>query len=284
MEKLEYVIKALRFIDENYQEELNYKTVADEYNISQFYFHRIFTSIVGKTITEYIREKRLMAAAKNLCNSEQLIINICFECGFTSLQSFSRTFKNYFGVTPTEYRKKGRIPISISVEDMIKNFRDNTVGGINMKPRIIERDGLIIAGVSGDGRKTGEVWDTFENLMKDNQIQDKACKNYYEIRFNGDEIYDCHVGCSVKTDNNNSKYKKIKLPPSKYASFDIYVAKGYESSNAVIEKWLEDNKDTYIQRYYEDDVSYAIEYYDERFQGDSEESIVEIWIPIKDVN
>lgn len=279
MERIDYVIKALEFIDNNYKENLNYEIVANKYNISQLYFHRVFSSIVGKTITEYIREKRLNEVAKKLYNTNELIIDICFDCGFTSLQSFCRIFKNYYGITPREYRKKGLEPVAISLETMISNFRKNTLGGINMKPRIIEHDELTIVGFSGHGNRTKEIWEKFN----DKYIKGKEFNNCYEVRFYGKGLNKCHVGCNVKNNYSNLNYERVKLPASKYASFDIYVEKGYDSSNKIIDKWLMDNKDKYEQRYYNKNVSYVIEYYDEKFQGEESESIVEIWIPIIDI-
>ena len=67
------------------------------------------------------------------------------------------------------------------------------------------------------------------------------------------------------------------IAASVYASFDVYVAKGYDSENDAMDDWLKANKMRYKQRLM-DGNPYG---YDEKFQGDSEDSIVEIWIPIE---
>jgi predicted transcriptional regulator YdeE len=72
----------------------------------------------------------------------------------------------------------------------------------------------------------------------------------------------------------------MELPPSQYASFDVYVANGYDSENSAMDEWLELNKDKYTQKLY-DNNPYAVEFYDERFHGNDTGSIVEIWIPIE---
>ena len=278
MEKLESVIKALKFIDHNFQEDLSYITIAEKYNISPYYFHRIFTKIVGKTITDFIRERRLQEAGRYLYNTDHSITEICFNCGFSSHQSFSRIFKNYFGVSPREYRKMLYIPSSQSIEDIIANFRNKTLGGINMEPRIMDQGKLIIAGVSGDGRKTNELWEEFMNLA--DGVKGRVSDHYYEVRLSGAGINECYIGFNVRQKDSFVGHKRIELPASKYACFDIFVAKGFESSNQAIEQWLERHKDRYAERLFENGAHYAVEYYDERFKGNSEESIVEIWIPV----
>jgi predicted transcriptional regulator YdeE len=74
----------------------------------------------------------------------------------------------------------------------------------------------------------------------------------------------------------------MKLPASNYAVFEVLVARGYNSANAVIDEWLETNRDKYRQRLI-DGKPYAVEFYGERFKGDSEDSIVEIWVPIEEM-
>ena len=71
----------------------------------------------------------------------------------------------------------------------------------------------------------------------------------------------------------------LKLPESTYAAFEV-CCQGYDSENAAMDEWLKANKEKYRQRLI-DGNPYVVEYYDERFQGDSEESIVEIWVPIE---
>ena len=66
---------------------------------------------------------------------------------------------------------------------------------------------------------------------------------------------------------------------SVYASFDVYVANGYESENNAMNEWLETNKQGYSERLL-GNTHYCVEYYDERFKGNEADSIVEIWIPI----
>lgn len=55
---------------------------------------------------------------------------------------------------------------------------------------------------------------------------------------------------------------------------------GYEIENNAMEEWLETYKQSYSERLLDGKKHYCVEYYDERFNGDEADSIVEIWIPI----
>lgn len=272
--------QALHYIDDNTNEDLNFKHIADVFHFSPFYFHRIFSAIVGKTITAYIRDRRLMKACQLLASTDKTITSIFIECGFNSAQSFSRTFKNCYGVSPNNYRRLGYVPIIVSVEEMIMKFTNRLKGGIYVCPNIIKKESLLIAGVTGDGSKTAELWQHFMEMNEKNELCNKLSENGYEIRIYIENECKCHVGLAVSDKNVDSCFTLFELPASQYASFDVYVSKGYESENSAMDEWLDLNKDKYVQKPY-NGKCYAVEFYDERFNGDNKDSIVEIWIPIE---
>lgn len=280
MNNLNRISQALNYIDNNLNEDLDYKHIADVFHFSSFYFHRIFSAIVGKTITAHIRDRRLIKACQLLANSDELITSICVDCGFDSSQAFSRTFKNCYGISPTNYRKLGYVPAVLSVEEIIIKFTNRLKGGILVYPNIIKKQSLLIAGITGDGSKTGELWQCFMEANKKIGLNNKLSDNGYEIRIYTESECKCHVGVSVSDSNVNSAFTLFQLPASEYASFDVYVAKGYESENSAMDEWLEVNKERYVQKLY-DGKPYAVEFYDERFNGNNTDSIVEIWIPIE---
>ena len=151
-----------------------------------------------------------------------------------------------------------------------------------MKPIIIKRDKLFITGLSGDGNQTGPVWEDFDNRYNAKPFP-KAEEHGYEIRFYDGEKpalkgQDIHVGFSTNDAESLSGFTTIALPAAMYAVFDIHVSKSYESGNAIMDKWLEDNASSYKQLLM-DGVGYVVECYNEKF--DQSDSIVEIWIPVE---
>lgn len=277
---LERMRKALEYIDANKNQPITINKVAQVFHFSSCYFHRMFTSIVGKPLAAYIRERRLLNACKLLASTNNSITNICIECGFDTSQSFCRAFKRRYNVTPTRYRTMGYSPIDLTIDDIIASFAAKLIGGIFMQPKLIHRDKLIIAGKSGDGSETAELWQKFVTATQRHEMQNKYSDDGYEVRICSEDRCDCHVGYLVAGEEINDAFDLLVLPASEYAAFDVYVEQGYDSQNNAMDEWLEHNKDKYSQQKY-NGKEYAIEYYDERFSGDQPGSIVEIWVSIE---
>lgn len=279
MGAFENIKRALEYIDDHLNEQMSFESLAKYFHFSPYYFHRMFSVIVGKGITAYIRDRRLLRSCMQLINTEKSVLDIGLDCGYNSAQSFSRAFRAAYGVSPSEYRKQGYAPVTVTVDEMIMKFTNRLKGGIYVNPKIIKRDRLIIAGVSGDGDKTGAVWEAFERLINDKPLANKLSDNGYEIRLYDGSSSTVHVGNAVTDSSSDESYLLQSLPASEYASFDVYVANGYESENNAMNEWLETNKQGYSERLL-GNAHYCVEYYDERFKGNEADSIVEIWIPI----
>ena len=153
-------------------------------------------------------------------------------------------------------------------------------------PQVISRDAIIIAGVSGVGSRTWEAWNRFDAM--DRAALDCVSENGYEIRI-GDFVF---VGSQVKNNAKTGNFELFALPSAEYAVFDVEVAKGYDSQNIAMNEWLTSNGLGYTERMLGgysfdgehssfDGQNYCVECYDERFKGDDEGSIVEIWIPVE---
>jgi len=100
-----YVRKVLEFIQMNLSEDLSLKKISEIANYSPFHFHRIFTDFVGETPKQYIIRIRLERIAHYLKVFPNLSISeLADKSGFASLSTFSRAFKNNFGVSAEEYR------------------------------------------------------------------------------------------------------------------------------------------------------------------------------------
>jgi predicted transcriptional regulator YdeE len=155
-----------------------------------------------------------------------------------------------------------------------------------VEPKIIKKEAFLIAGVAGSGDETAKVWQTYMKLEKLNPLKNQVGDVGYEIRmYPGEEgPGKIHVGVQVKDSNVPKEYQLFFVPAATYAEFEIYPAKGYESSNAEMSKWLEDNARTY-KPVLLDGMSYGIEVYDQRFKGnDNPASVVGFLEPIVKVD
>jgi len=155
-----------------------------------------------------------------------------------------------------------------------------------MGPTISQKKQIIVAGISGDGNMTHELWQRFSEKDSKIPLPNKISDDGYEIRmYNGNGKCDCFVGVAVANVQVTDTYEVHNILAGTYAIFDIYPSKGWDSSNEAMNAWLKKNADKYMQMRDEKSGAYiAIEYYGARFKGvDNPESVVEMWIPLKAV-
>lgn len=105
MDYLERVQESLKYIEDNLTDSITLDDLSRQAYFSPYYYHRLFQSVVGEPLMEYVRRKRLLHASDDLLYTDNNIVNIAFQYQFKSQDVFSRAFKRLFGVTPNEYRK-----------------------------------------------------------------------------------------------------------------------------------------------------------------------------------
>ena len=96
---------ALEFIDSNLDQPIQLDDVARASHFSPFHFHRIFHAFVGETVNDYISRKRMEKSAHRLVSkSDWRVTDIAYISGYSSSANFSKAFKLYFGLSPSELR------------------------------------------------------------------------------------------------------------------------------------------------------------------------------------
>jgi len=88
-------------------QKIELKDIADNVFLSKYHFHRVFHSVVGEPVAEYIRRRRLMESANELLNTDDKIVDIAFKYQFSSQEVFSKAFKRLYGISPREFRRNG---------------------------------------------------------------------------------------------------------------------------------------------------------------------------------
>lgn len=89
-------------------ERFNISYLCDIAQMSPSSLRRHFKEHTGKTPGDFIKEVRIMVAARQLLATNERISTIAYELGFTDQNYFSRKFKQVFGVSPSQYRLSSR--------------------------------------------------------------------------------------------------------------------------------------------------------------------------------
>ena len=185
MNDLNRIQCAIDFIEKNLKNDLSYVMIAKRAFFSQWHFQRVFHILVDETVGDYIRKRRLTSAAKDLIKSKSKIIEIAFDYGYDAPESFTRAFKNYFGITPSAFRKKEGSTLffeKINIYEQIKIYERT---GAMLEPKIVTKDEFMIVGAelrvkNQDGENFAEIpkfWSDFLNKNRFDEIPNVVKNN-----------------------------------------------------------------------------------------------------------
>lgn len=130
MDHYEVIERSLLLIENSLDQPLSLETVADAFNLSKFYFHRLFSALTGYTLNHYILHRRLNASLALIQNKDLSLTDIAYQLNFGTQASFTRAFKRQYGVAPSHQRKENRIspvPIPSVVRRPFKNINGDIV-------------------------------------------------------------------------------------------------------------------------------------------------------------
>lgn len=163
---------AMDFIEKNLDKELSLALLSKKAFYSSFHFHRIFSAIVGETINTFINRKRIeRISAILLVGTNEPLNELAFRYGFTNGSSFSRAFKKFHGISPTEFKTRGNAQLSkigiasITLEKYICSI-NNIQNWLNMNAQIEVKElpEIKMAGIMHIG-EFEKIGDTFQRLI-----------------------------------------------------------------------------------------------------------------------
>lgn len=115
------VNRVIDYINRHLLESPDIKILSEIANISEFHFHRIFKTIIGENIGEYISRLRLEYIAERLQMSDSNLEEIASKTGYATKHALSKAFKKHFGVSPSVFRSQ---PIDSSYNFFESNQRN----------------------------------------------------------------------------------------------------------------------------------------------------------------
>ncbi|MEG0270919.1 MAG: AraC family transcriptional regulator [Clostridia bacterium] len=101
-----YVSEAIDILEQGAYEPITAAQLAQQLHIQPTYLHRLFKEHTGQTIGDYVQHLRMKRAQELLEQTNQTLLDIACEVGFSSQQRFTQLFKRLVGVAPLEYRRQ----------------------------------------------------------------------------------------------------------------------------------------------------------------------------------
>ena len=291
MNNLQLIEQVLYYIDEHISEPITFEHLAEQFGYSAFHFHRIFSTVTEQTITDYMKKRRLTLAHMQLCETEKTVTEIALANGFNSIQSFNRTFKETFGMTPLEARKKKPKITYRSVETIVTGYTKRVYmeGDFSLTPRFEERDAFLLVGYRGHTRDgygvIGDAWYNLKNSMA--RIQRKNPNTMYGFEdymeeFSQDPLQFYYMA-AVETEPDSEVPEGMvakKIPKALYAVFTVNGNNGNgeigKAFQYIYQVWLPQSEYCLDENFLAD-----FEYYDERWDCQSGAAQMELYIPVR---
>lgn len=126
-----------RCIKENCGESLTLSILSRKFGYSEYHFSRMFKEISGMRLRDYMRYRRLAFALKRVRDTDEGLLDIALDSGFSSHEAFTRAFREAYGVTPHSFRKN---PRPVVLRTIIKPF----------DCYLMEHGGFIMNGTNGE--------------------------------------------------------------------------------------------------------------------------------------
>ncbi|WP_126652952.1 AraC family transcriptional regulator [Chryseobacterium aureum] len=121
-------MKTIQYIDSHIDMNLSLERVSEVGAYSPFHFHRIFKLVTGETLQNYIIRKKVEKSALYLAvHKEMEIKDIYWDLGFSNHSVFCKTFKKYYGLAPTEFRRSAPEKFHRILQKQSRNGQTDTV-------------------------------------------------------------------------------------------------------------------------------------------------------------
>ncbi|WP_299455296.1 GyrI-like domain-containing protein [uncultured Microscilla sp.] len=163
----------LDFIENNLEADLSLESLSKKAYYSPYHFHRVFSTIIGENLNQYVNRKRIERIASILLiRSDKSIKELAYIYGFNSESSFSRAFKKYYGISPTRFKSEGKntlrkIGIELFTTEQYICSTDHIKKWIEMNAQIVitELQEVKLAGIMHIG-EFDKASNMFQRLME----------------------------------------------------------------------------------------------------------------------
>ncbi|WP_353809896.1 AraC family transcriptional regulator [Agromyces sp. SYSU T00194] len=133
--------RLVEFVEDHLADDLDVPGLARELGTTEYHLRRMFASLAGMPVSEYVRRRRMTVAAADLRGDERLL-DIAVRYGYGSVEAFTRAFRAVHGASPADVRRDGG---TLRTQPQLR-FRLTVEGNISMDARIIDRPEFQLVG------------------------------------------------------------------------------------------------------------------------------------------
>ncbi|WP_105617011.1 AraC family transcriptional regulator [Vallitalea okinawensis] len=290
MDYFNIVKEAIKYIENHLFHHLSIQDeISKKMYISKYHFHRVFFMVVNDTIGNYIKKRRFTEIAERIVNTNDRIIDIALDCQYSSHEAFTRAFKEYFGQTPSQYRKnpiKNPLLLTKKINDYQLKY---TYYDMAVEPSIIDLNELKLIGTMGEtslsNNNLDQIWKLFKSQIHLIDNKTKTRVGYTVWMESEDdsrlinENYNYDVLVAVKVEKVITVPKEMRLlviNKGLYAAFEIIESFQhlYQLYGYIYFVWLK--KSDYQLR-----DGYIIEEYSNDFSLHASDAKITIYVPVE---
>lgn len=229
MNYVDIIEDAINYIEENLETDINLEMLAQKYFLSKFYYHRIFTAVMGITLKEYISKRKLNYALSLLKLTKKPMVEIALLIGYGSQESFIRAFKANYGVTPGSVRR-GESSLKLLgkpeiVQRTFKNFNSDVITEFSfVEKQEIELVGFFAQVDLADKDIQKKIAEKTEKFLKNPRIKEIYSNNTsYSVSFadqNNSQVINTFFGIeNILGYSDDEKISTLVIHPLLYAKF-----------------------------------------------------------------
>ncbi len=146
MDYIGLIEDTIKYIEENLEEALTLDALSKRFYVSKCFFHRIFSAVMGCSLKRYINQRRLNKALEYVMETSDTIADIAYRLQFSSQVSFTRAFKNFYGMPPSQVRKESIELIPEPIPNVLKRPMKNFNSDVVAEFTIVEEEALTLIG------------------------------------------------------------------------------------------------------------------------------------------
>ncbi|WP_164880408.1 AraC family transcriptional regulator [Clostridium manihotivorum] len=276
---------SINYIEDNLHSVISLKDLSENAYLSPYHFHRIFKALVGDTLMDYVRKRRVSDAALRIASTNKRLADIAYEYNFSSQDVFSRAFFRVYGMTPGTFRKlKPEIQLFEKTNLVISSKLSTRLINDMHIPRIVIKNNFLVVGMECTVSRAELGLDILtEDKWSDHEIRKMHDDFFGSLQWkvkNKVTTSDC-IAAYLRNDDNSltdlacievSSFEDVPenmvcriIPSQKYAMFKFEADKSAEYITPFDLSILTD----YIYGVWLPDSNYAL----------AEAASLEIWLP-----